>query len=303
MYTLQDKQQKEKQSELNFRYMDERDLNMVFSWCKEEGWNVGVHDPSLYYRLDPKGHMLFLKNDEPVGAISIIKHRNDFFTLGPFIVKKEYRSLGYGTKIWQQAMKTIEKNIQAATIALYSIPTQVDRYQKLGFKPALNTQGWQMKNQPLTQKKIGSECEIITPDRISAISLYDESIFAVSRKTLLSDLITLSSVTGFMLKDENGVTGFGIIRPCVDGYRVGPLFANAAENAKKLFLRLLEAVGEEKIVIDMPSDNKNAIMFAQYFSLTPIFNGDTNIMFKGEPPENFLKNIDKHYGVFSLEIG
>lgn len=289
------------ESDLNMRYMDLDDLKLVMGWCKEEGWNVGQNDASIYYSIAPRGHMLFLKNDLPIGAISIFRHSKDFFTLGPFIVKKGYRSKGYGTKIWQKAMMLMQQELESATIALYSVPDQVGRYEKSGFHKKYNIQTWKMNN-TLSNTQVDSECQLINNDNLSAVSLYDQSIFSASRKALLSKVIKLPSATGFMLKEEQKIVGFGIIRPLIKAYRVGPLFADTPENAKKLFSKLLTAVGEVKIILDMPACNRNALLFASYFGLKNISKSNTHAMFKGEIGESF-KNIDKHYGVFSLEIG
>lgn len=290
---------------LSMRYMDEIDLIEVMGWCREEGWNVGSYDASIYHRFDPKGHFLFLVNDRPIGAISIIRHSKNFFTIGPFIVKKEYRSQGYGAQIWQKAMKIVEQKNSNYTMALYSVPTQVGRYQKEGFNTEFANQGWQLlktHESPRTVPSL-SECLPIGEDIIPDVSRYDQAIFSVSRTKLLQEVLKLSRVSGIFLKNEKQITGFGIIRPCNNGCRVGPLFADTVENAKKLFLCLFETIDEGKIIIDIPKQNKYAILFAEYFGLTPLSQGETFTMFKGEVPEPLIKNIDKNYGVFSLEIG
>ena len=276
--------------------MSVNDLVEVMGWCEEEGWNIGKKDAAIYHRIDPKGHLLFFKNGDPIGAISIIRHTKNFMTLGPFIVKKECRYQGYGTQIWQSAMALIENN---PTITLHAVPLQIPRYQKQGFESQYTNQGWTLPSD-LSREKELSEIQQITPEWLPAIIHYDKTIFGISRKKLLTEVLKLPYVYSVLLDNGGQVTGFGLIRPCVDSYRVGPLFADTLEQAKQIFAYLIKMVDGDKIIIDIPRKNPFSTLFVEYFKLNPISQGETSTMLKGEAIE---QNSDKNYGVFSLEIG
>lgn len=289
------------QQQLSMRIMDLNDLMMVLGWCKSEGWNVGQYDAEIYYKAAPHAHMLFLLNEEPIGAISIVKYSDSFFTLGPFIVKKEHRRKGYGSQIWHTAIETVDN---MATTALFSVPAQVSRYRESGFESKFLVQRWELFSSPINYKKTTSACQLIEPVNLLEVSVYDQSIFGSSRYKLLKKLIKTPYIQSFFLKQENEVCGFGIIRPCsLKGFRVGPLFANTAENAKELFSKLIDVIDLKEIIIDIPSSNQYANLFAEYFNLSPVSENDTEAMFRGDLPEKFLENIDKNYAIFSLEIG
>lgn len=290
------------QNALTMRYMSLDDLSMVLGWCKEEGWNVGRYDAEVYYNSSPGSHMLFLLNEEPIGAISLVQYSKDFFTLGPFIVKAEYRQKGFGAQIWQYTMDSVEKN---STIALYGVPAQVERYKKSGFESQFLAKRWEFVNktsQALSPSFIPS-CQLLTEESIPDVSVYDQRIFGVSRQRWLENLIKIPAITGFFIRKDDVICGFGVIRPCVKGFRVGPLFADQAEHAKELFLKLIEIIGENQVIIDIPESNPYAKAFAEYFNLKGVSENDTQAMFRGDPPQEFLANIDKNYGVFSLEVG
>lgn len=284
------------QPKLTVKNMSVDDLVSVIGWCEEEGWNIEKKDALIYHRIDPKGHLLFLKDGNPIGAISVIRHTKKFLTLGPFIVKKEYRHQGYGAQIWQTAMELIQNN---SNISLHAVPLQIQRYKNQGFKSQYANQGWTMTS-ALSLKKEIVDAQSITPEWLPTIVYYDKSVFGVSRKKLLKEVFKLPYIHGVLLNNNSQITGFGFIRPCADGFRVGPLFADTLEQAKEIFSYLIAGTDQKEIIIDIPTKNPFSILFAEYFLLTPITCGETNTMLKGDA---FEQNLNKNFGAFSLEIG
>lgn len=290
---------------LSLRCMEKKDLEMVMNWCKEEKWNVGKYDATAYYTLDPQGHFLFLLDEQPVGAISIVRYSPKLLAIGPFIVKKEYRNKGYGTQIWQHAIELLEKNTNA-TACLYSVPTQISRYASSGFKKDFHIQRWQKSFIKKTSnvEETTEGLKQLNSISIESIIEYDQSIFSASRKKLLAKFIQNEQIVGFASTDNNGkITGFGLIRPCIQGYRIGPLYANHIENAQKLFKTLLDKVNNCTVFIDAPSHNPNVEHFTSFFNLDRVSEADTVAMFRGEVPISVSANNHKNYAVCSLEVG
>jgi GNAT superfamily N-acetyltransferase len=293
---------------LSLRRMEKKDLEMVMIWCKEEGWNVGKYDAHFYYLLDSTGHFLFLLDNQPVGAISVIQYSSQFLAIGPFIVKKEYRNKGYGTQIWHHAMELLEKN-SGATSVLYSVPAQISRYEKSGFKQDYYNQRWQKKltaniDSDSVEVKEAEGIKYLDSNMLESVINYDQIIFSVSREKLLSMMIKSQNVTGFVSTGDKGeITGFGLVRPCIEGYRVGPLYADTIKNAQDLFSFLLKTVDNSTVFIDAPTSNPYLESFAQYFNLDRVSEADTVAMFKGEVPRSLRENSHKNYAIYSLEIG
>jgi hypothetical protein len=290
---------------LSLRCMEKKDLEMVMNWCKEEEWNVGKYDAAAYYALDPKGHFLFLLDKQPVGAISVVKYSPKLLAIGPFIVKKEYRNKGYGAQIWQYAIELLEKNINA-TAGLYSVPAQISRYARSGFKNNFHIQRWQknfIKKTPNLEETT-EDLKQLNSVSIESIIEYDQSIFSASRKKLLAKFIQNEHIVGFASTDDTGkITGFGLIRPCVKGYRIGPLYADHIENAQKLFQTLLGEANNSTVFIDAPSHNPYIEPFTSFFNLDRVSEADTVAMFRGEVPITLSKNNHKNYAICSLEVG
>ena len=89
------------------RTMTRSEFNLTMDWAAGEGWNPGFDDAECFFRTDPTGFLIGLLDDEPIASISVVKYEAHFGFLGFYIVKQEYRRLGYGYKLWKAGMKRL----------------------------------------------------------------------------------------------------------------------------------------------------------------------------------------------------
>jgi len=138
-----------------------------------------------------------------------------------------------------------------------------------------------------------------------AIQKYLEDPLA--EEILASNIKNGDTVMAALDKEAGKVVGYGIIRPCEKGYRIGPLYADTGEQAKNLTLKLLKTLTEqqEEVFFDAPapSHNKFISAFVEYFGLQPSNSSNTELMFKGEPPAAMASVLEKTYATCSLELG
>ena len=116
--------------------------------------------------------------------------------------------------------------------------------------------------------------------------------------------------TAVVRKDAPGlkagvVQGYGVLRPCVDGAKIGPLFASLADVAEVLARALAAeaaeaatASGTVRIMLDVPEPNKQGVQLAERLGLTEMC--QTGRMYRGPAPELPLNRI---FGVTNLELG
>ena len=74
-----------------------------------------------------------------------------------------------------------------------------------------------------------------------------------------------------MHRIAGAITGYGIIPPCRDGYKIGPLFADNAEIATRLFDALGSHSAGNPVFLDSPEPNSAAIDLCSRQGLEPIF--------------------------------
>jgi hypothetical protein len=94
------------------------------------------------------------------------------------------------------------------------------------------------------------------------------------------------------------LAGWGVIRPCRKGFKIGPLVADDRASAEAVLTALLARVGGGEIFLDVPSINREAIALAQDFGLAPVF--ETARMYTGAIPPLRLERV---FGVTSFELG
>jgi hypothetical protein len=127
----------------------------------------------------------------------------------------------------------------------------------------------------------------------------DRSVFPAPREAFLQRWLTLPESQALGVEDAGMLTGFGVIRQCRDGYKIGPLVADSESNAEKLLLALTSRVEPGTAVfIDVPEVNPQATKLADRFAMRPVF--ETARMYTKGAPALALDNV---YGVTTLELG
>jgi hypothetical protein len=92
--------------------------------------------------------------------------------------------------------------------------------------------------------------------------------------------------------------GYGVIRPCRLGFKIGPLFADDPETANTLLEGLASRVRDQPFFLDTPEVNPAAIELANRRQMQPVF--ETARMYtKGLP----ATRIDYCFGVTTFELG
>ncbi|MEM1238850.1 MAG: GNAT family N-acetyltransferase, partial [Cyanobacteria bacterium P01_H01_bin.26] len=95
------------------------------------------------------------------------------------------------------------------------------------------------------------------------------------------------------------LAGYGVLRPCQTGYKIGPLFANGGAIARNLFQTLVAQVPVgTPVYLDVPEVNAEAVALAEQYGMTPVF--ETARMYTQKAPELPLERI---FGVTTFELG
>lgn len=275
------------------RTMSRKELDIAVSWAAAEGWNPGLSDTDCFYATDPHGFFMGFLGNKPISCISAVAYDDSFGFLGFYIVHPEYRGKGYGIQMWNHAIAYLGNR----AIGLDGVVAQQENYKKSGFKLAYRN----IRHQGSSKKFNVVENRVIPLSQIPFADLlrYDTTLFPVSRELFLKKWIAQphSTAVGFV---ENGeLKGYGMIRPCVTGYKIGPLFTDNATMAEHIFLALNNAVEPNStIFLDTPEPNTEAVALAHKYKMNPMF--ETARMYTGQQPQI---EINKIFGVTSFELG
>lgn len=267
------------------------DLSFFLSSANQEGWNPGAEDALPFYAADPEGFFVGEIGGEKIGCISGVAYGNDFGFLGFYIVKPIYRHQGFGIQLWHTALNHLKNR----SIGLDGVIAQQENYKKSGFK-------FYYRNIRFKGKGGGapSASSLINLKKISlpVIKAYDLPIFGTARKGFLQKWINMSNAEGLAMMDRHELVGYGVIRACLTGYKIGPLFANNFDIALEIYRNLCARVSGLPVFLDVPEINADAVKLAKMHHMTPVF--ETARMYTAPPPP---QQLEKVYGVTSFELG
>ncbi len=279
-------------NEYTIKTMSRKEVNIAIEWAAAEGWNPGFHDAECYFTADPNVFLIGLIGDEPIATISVVKYGESFGFLGFYIVKPEYRGKGYGIQIWNAGLKYLE----GRNIGLDGVVAQQDNYKKSGFKLAYRN---------IRYEGVGGcpppDSEIVQLSTLpfETIDSYDRSFSPESRSEFIKAWIKQPECHSLGIMQNGKLSGYGVIRGCRIGYKIGPLFADNPEMAESLFLALKSKVkSTEPVFLDTPEVNQSAVALTERHNMKVSF--ETARMYSGEMPDI---PINRLFGVTSFEIG
>ncbi|SDI24402.1 hypothetical protein SAMN05216603_1286 [Pseudomonas benzenivorans] len=275
------------------RTMTRAEVDIAVDWAAAEGWNPGLHDADCFYAADPDGFLIGLLDGDPIAVISVVKYGEHFGFLGFYIVKPAYRGRGYGLQIWNAGLAYLN----GRTIGLDGVVAQQGNYMKSGFSLA---------NANIRYQGVGGGSPSVDSALVPLSSLpfadlcaYDQTLVPAPRTAFLRGWITQPESTALGLLEGDRLAGYGVLRRCRDGYKIGPLFADSPEQAERLFLALRSrAPAGTAVFLDTPANNAAAVAMAQRHGMGMSF--ETARMYRGPAPQVDGQRI---FGVTSFELG
>lgn len=133
---------------------------------------------------------------------------------------------------------------------------------------------------------------------LDVLAAYDAQVFLTPRPGFLEAWVCQPGTVALGVLRSERLAGYGVLRPCRTGYKIGPLLADDKSLADVLFQKLLARVPGETIFLDVPEPNQAATELAKAHGMRPVF--DTARMYKGVPP---VVDLGRTFGVASLELG
>lgn len=277
---------------LNIRTMQSDEISLAVNWAAAEGWNPGAGDAACFATVDPYGFFIGDIDGVPVATISCVNYDDRFAFLGFYIVRQDFRGRGHGLRIWNAAIAHAGSRV----IGLDGVVAQQGNYQKSGFTLAY------------ANLRYGGTVAASTAPRAGIVALgdvpfamvedSDATVFPAPRSAFLRAWISAPGHVGCALMRDGALAGWGVIRPCRQGRKVGPLVADDRAAAEAVLSALLARAGGGEIFLDVPAVNRDAIALAESLGLKPVF--ETARMYTGAVPPLRLERV---FGVTTFELG
>jgi len=275
------------------RTMRPDEISLAVDWAAAEGWNPGLADDACFASVDPEGFFIAELDGKPVATVSCVNYDARFAFLGFYMVRADLRGKGFGLRIWDAAIA----HAGARVIGLDGVVAQQENYKKSGFQLAYANvrYGGTVVAAPAAPR---TDIMALSDIPFAAVEADDATVFPAPRSAFLRAWIGARGHIGCALMRDGRLAGWGVIRPCRKGFKIGPLVADDRASAEVVLSALLARVGGGEIFLDVPGINREAIALAQDFGLAPVF--ETARMYTGAIPPLRMQRV---FGVTSFELG
>jgi hypothetical protein len=272
--------------------MTRDDVRLALAWAASEGWNPGLHDADAFLAADPRGFLVCKVDDQPVATLAAVRYGERFGFLGLYITAPGQRGHGFGLQVWRAG----RAHLQGRVVGLDAVLEQEKTYARDGFVTDHQTTRHVLESTKSVPATHGSMVDARQLP-LEALVAYDDHLFPSERSAFLAAWITMPGVACLAVVDGDQVLGWALRRPCNQGHKVGPLFANDTELANDLLCALAAGVSGP-LYLDIPDPNAAGRALAARHGMTPAFS--TVRMYDGPPP---VLDLERIFGVTTLELG
>ena len=278
---------------IDIRPMSIEDLRLALSWAAAEGWNPGIDDAEPFFAADPGGFLMGWLDGNPIVSISAVAYGDAFGFIGLYICAPEWRGHALGTMLARAALERVADR----PTGLDGVVERIDNYARLGF--AFAHQNLRFGGAVSVEAPDDARIRTIDAALLPAALAADAHFFRAPRRSFLESwLAPCDSRIGLAIVEDGAVTGYGVIRDCREGAKIGPLFAASAVDADKLFCALASRRPDGPVFLDAPQPNRDALALTERYGLTVQF--ETARMYRGTAPELPLQQT---FGITSFELG
>jgi ribosomal protein S18 acetylase RimI-like enzyme len=288
-------------NELVIRNMARPEVDELVGWAAQEGWNPGLHDAELFWATDPGAFVAADLDGKLIGGGAITSYEGEFGFMGFFIVRPEFRGKGLGNTLWHARRERLLARLRPdASIGLDGVFAMQDYYAKGGFVFSHRNIRFRAEiPDDIATPAIGDEAIVpLAEVPFDEVQGYDRTCFPAPRRAFLTGWISQPDALALGCRRDGRLSGYGVIRRCGEGCKIGPLFADDFQAALMLFERLAGFAAGGPLFLDAPENNRAAIALVQRHRMVEVFGCAR--MYLGPFPDLAHERI---FGVTTFELG
>lgn len=279
-----------------FRPLRRPELDALIGWAAAEGWNPGRGDAEAFWAADPEAFVGIDCGGELIGGGAIVSYAGEAGFMGLFIVRPEWRGRGLGGKFWNYRRDRLRARLQPGR------PISMDGV--FAMQPFYAKGGFAFTHRNLRMEGVGRAAALaegladLASLSFAEVEAYDHRHFQAPRPDFLRLWIRPEGGRALGKVREGRLAGCGVVRPCITGFKIGPLFADTPEIAEELFTALSAHAAGCPLFLDTPENNPAALELAARHGMKEVF-GCARMVLGPVPPLPWLSI----YGVTTFELG
>jgi len=281
-----------------FRPLRRDELDTALDWAAAEGWNPGLADAEAFWAADPGGFWALEVAGALIGTASTVVYgEGQLGFVGLFIVRPEWRGRGLGSRFWRFFIDRLQGRLApGGGAALDGVFAMQAYYARSGFRFTHRSLRMEGRAQPgAVDPRL---CDATTPD-FAQVLAFDRLCFGAERRDFLRLWLRPEGGRALAWCGPGGsVRGYGVVRPCRNGFKIGPLFAEEPAVAEALFAGLSAHAAGAPLFLDIPENHPEAVALAARHGLREGF-GCARMVTDGFPALPW----ERVYGVTSFELG
>lgn len=287
--------------ELVIRNMTRPEVDELVNWAAREGWNPGRHDAELFWATDPDAFIAADLGGALIGGGAITSYQGAFGFMGFFIIRPEFRGQGLGNSLWHARRERLLARLHpGATIGMDGVFAMQNYYAKGGFVFSHRDIRFraEIPNHFPTPPLGDAEMVPLANLPFDQILAYDRTCFPAPRPTFLAGWINQADALALGCLRAGQLSGYGVIRRCGEGCKIGPLFADDALAVQALYTHLAGFAAGGPLFLDTPENNPAALDLVRQQHMVEVFGCAR--MYLGPFPELTHSRI---FGVTTFELG
>jgi GNAT superfamily N-acetyltransferase len=263
----------------------------AIAWAEAEGWNPGLDDEQRFLAAHPDAFLAIERAGEIAATVSCALYGEGYAFIGFYIVRGDLRRQGIGSLLFERALARAPGRV----VGLDAVLAQQTYYERRGFVVAHNNVRWSTAGGGERPTSV-VELSAVPFEQLVA---FDSAVFGATRERFLRVWIDRPPGHALACLAEGSLLGYGVVRPCRAGARVGPLLADDENVAEALLSGLLAAAGPgTEVFVDMPGTNPAARRLRSGRSMERSF--ETARMYLNGRPVGDPQRV---FGVTTLEFG
>jgi len=285
--------------ELIIRNMTRAEVDALIEWAAREGWNPGLHDAELFWATDPEAFIAAELEGELIGGGAITSYAGEFGFMGFFIMRPEFRGRGLGNQLWQARRERLLARLHpGASIGMDGVFDMQDYYARGGFVFSHRNLRFRAEIGESPAHPDKEEVVALSALPFDDVAAYDRRCFPAPRPTFLKGWIAQPDALALGLRRNGHLAGYGVVRRCREGCKVGPLFADDGAVAEALYGRLAAFAAGGPLFLDAPEYNPAAMALVRAHRMIEVFGCAR--MYLGPKPVVSQKRV---FGVTTFELG